>query len=97
MLMQGLRRSLYAVMALALVRTLVTKASSFNDARLISTLASAPVIAARARASAVVRSDFMLGLVMGSRVCVIWTISFAFSATPSGTAVACFSAAAIRD
>src|SRR5271170_4218832 len=69
------------LMATALFLTSAAKARSLIDARLISTLASAPVIAAPASAWAVVKSDFILGLLMAHRLCV-------FSATPSGTPVA---------
>src|SRR5208282_2981354 len=56
-------------------RTSAAKAGSLREARLISTLARAPVTAAPARAVAVVKSDFMLGLVMGSRDFAICAIS----------------------
>ena len=46
-------------------RTSAANAVSFNDSRLISTFAKAPSIAALANANAVVRSDFIFGLVMG--------------------------------
>src|SRR5436305_11482638 len=76
----------------ALFRVSATNAVSFSDSRLISTLASAPVIAACARAAAVTRSDFMLGLVIGFSRSTITVTSLACSATLKGTLVACFRA-----
>src|SRR5229473_553745 len=76
-------------------RTCDVKSASFNDSRLISTLASAPSIAARARAVAVTRSDFMLGFVIGRSSSVIRSTSLARSAALRGTLVACLSAASI--
>src|SRR5579864_1308250 len=69
---------------------------SLREVRLISTLARAPVIAAWARAEAVVRSDFMFGFETDSRDFAICAISWAFSATLRGTDVASFRAASIR-
>src|SRR5437016_1135316 len=56
---------------------------SFNDSRLMSTFANAPSIAARARADAVVRSDFMFGFVIGFSLSAISATSRARSATRS--------------
>src|ERR1700722_7367165 len=53
------------VRAATFLRISEANAPSFIDSRLISTLASAPCIAARARAVAVVRSDFIFGFVIG--------------------------------
>src|SRR5208282_482200 len=85
----------YTFRVSALFRVSATKPSSFNDSRLISTFASAPSRAAFARAIAVVRSDFMFGLVIGFRLVAICATSTTFPATPKGTLVACLSAAAI--
>src|SRR5437016_9886580 len=79
----------------ALFRVSAANAVSFSDSRLISTLASAPVTAARARAKAAIRSDFMLGLVIGFSRSTIAATSLAHSATPKGTLVACFKAASM--
>src|SRR5437016_10772874 len=57
----------HAFSAPALRRISETNPWSFNDSRLMSTFANAPSIAARARADAVVRSDFMFGFVIGFR------------------------------
>src|ERR1700690_789185 len=84
---------IHGLSASILPRTCATNPSSFSDSRLISTLASAPSIAARASAAAVTRSDFILGLVIGPRASAIRRTSLARSATLSGTVVACFSAA----
>src|SRR5713101_5933377 len=78
--------------AAARFRVSSTKASSFSESRLISTLASAPSRAAFARVIAVVRSDFMFGLVMGFSVVAILASLTAFPATPRGTLVACLRA-----
>src|SRR5215469_6601971 len=77
-------------------RICATNDSSFKDAKLISTLARAPVIPAWARAEAVARSDFIFGFVISSSDFAISAISFAFSATLRGTEVASFNAASIR-
>src|SRR2546423_10520648 len=77
-------RECYAFKAAALSLVCRTKAASFSDSRLISTLAKAPVRAAVASAIAVVRSDFMLGLVVGFSFSVMSAISAARSATPKG-------------
>src|SRR2546428_2760079 len=69
---------------------------SFNDSRLMSTFANAPSIAARAKADAVVRSDFMFGFVIGFSLSAISATSFARSATLKGTLVACLRAVSIR-
>src|ERR1700690_1508981 len=76
-------------------RVSATKRSSFNDSKLISTFASAPVSAAWASAMAVVKSDFIFGFVIGPRFSAIRATSATRSATPSGTLVACLSAALI--
>src|SRR5258708_792003 len=92
----------YTFRVSALLRVSATKPSSFGESffsesfsresRLISTFASAPSSAAFARAIAVVRSDFMFGLVMGLSLAAISATSTTFSATPKGTPVACLSA-----
>src|SRR5438309_5405012 len=63
----------------AFLRLSVTNPVSLTDSRLISTLASAPSIAARARARAVVRSDFIFGLVIGFKPSAITATSLARS------------------
>src|SRR5207245_1461873 len=78
----------YPLSVRAFFRTSATNASSLSDSRLISTFAIAPSIAARASAIDVVKSDFMLGFVMGPSFFAISATSLAFSATLSGTAVA---------
>jgi len=55
----------YCLSAVTFLRISSANAESFMDSRLMSTLASAPSIAAAARALAVVRSDFMFGFVSG--------------------------------
>src|SRR3954468_6777755 len=72
----------------AFLLTSETKAGSSSDSRLISTLANAPVMAALARAAPTVRSDAILGLVMGFKDSMIAATCFDFSATPSGMLVA---------
>src|SRR5579864_1545546 len=62
-LLEFLRR-IYDFRAVARPRTWLANSASFSDSRLISTFASAPSMAARARAAAVNRSDFMLGFVI---------------------------------
>src|ERR1700733_13435240 len=69
-------------------RTSAANAASLSDSRLISTFAKAPSIAARANATAVVRSDFIFGLVMGLSRSAIPATSLARSATFNGTLVA---------
>src|SRR5579864_1891064 len=88
----GFLRRIYDFRAVARPRTWLVNSASFNDSRLISTFASAPSMAALASALAVVKSDFILGLVMGNRASAIRATSRDRSATPSGTLVACFSA-----
>src|SRR5579864_7346005 len=63
-LLEFLRR-IYDFRAVARPRTWLANSASFRDSRLISTFANAPSIAARARATAVNRSDFILGFVIG--------------------------------
>src|SRR3954469_23002704 len=72
----------------AFLLTSETNAGSSSDSRLISTLASAPVMAALARAAPTVRSDAILGLVMGFKDSMSAATCFDFSATPSGMLVA---------
>src|SRR3954449_5637993 len=78
----------------ALARASATKASSsaeipdFMDPRLISTLERAPVSAACARATAVMRSEAMLGLVIGLSDSAMRIVSAERSATVRGTLVA---------
>src|SRR3989454_7292021 len=79
----------HAFSAPALRRISETNPWSFNDSRLMSTFANAPSIAARARADAVVRSDFMFGFVIGFSLSAISATSFARSATLKGALVAC--------
>src|SRR3989442_4952533 len=86
----------HAFSAPALRRISETNPWSFNDSRLMSTFANAPSIAARARADAVVRSDFMFGFVIGFSLSAISATSFARSATLKGTLVACLRAVSIR-
>src|SRR6476469_10715567 len=66
--------------------------ASFNDPRLISTLAKAPTMAALARDEATVRSEAMLGLVIGFRVSTMSLTSRALCAVSMGTLVAPFMA-----
>src|SRR5437016_8576730 len=73
----------HAFSAPALRRISETNPWSFNDSRLMSTFANAPSIAARARADAVVRSDFMFGFVIGFSLSAISATSRARSATRS--------------
>jgi len=61
----------YPHSASILRRTSATNAASLIDARLMSTFASAPAIAACASAFAVVKSDFMFGFVIPSRLVAI--------------------------
>src|SRR5579863_829988 len=61
----------YPLSASVLRRTPATNAASLIDARLISTFASAPAIPACASAFAVVRSDFIFGFVIPSRLVAI--------------------------
>src|SRR3954462_11355783 len=79
--------------AAAFFLTSDTKVGSSRDSRLISTLASAPVMAALARAEPTVRSEAILGLVMGLRDSISAATCFDFSATASGILVAFLSAA----
>src|SRR5215469_18367803 len=92
----GTLGEIYDFSAAARVRILVAKSASFKDSRFISTFANAPSIAARARAAAVFKSDFMLGLVMGCSASAMPRISLARSATPNGTLVARLSAASTK-
>src|ERR1700757_2188628 len=85
-----------AFSASALCRISETNPWSLTDSRLISTFANAPSIVARARADAVVKSDFMFGFVIGFSLSAISATSFARSATLKGTLVACFRAVSIR-
>src|SRR5271165_4901388 len=83
------------VSAAAFFLVSAAKAMSLSDSRLISTLASAPSIAARVSALAVVRSDFIFGFVIGFSRSTIPATSLARSATLRGTLVACFRAASM--
>src|ERR1019366_6283565 len=74
--------------AATLCRTSATKASSLISPRLISTFASAPSTAARAKLIPTARSDAILGLVIGRSDSSICRTSLARSATSSGTSVA---------
>src|SRR6266576_6892920 len=86
---------LYDLRLAAFLLISATYPASFNDSRLISTLANAPSMAAFASAEAVVKSDFILGFVAGSSFAVRSATSRARSATLRGTLVACFKAAAM--
>src|SRR5579862_4537155 len=89
------RPQIYVLTLSTLCRILAAKSASFSDDKLISTFASAPVTAPLASACAVVRSDFIFGLVIPSRLAAIPATSRAISATLSGTPVACFSAPSV--
>src|SRR5882757_9839456 len=86
----------YCFSAVARCRVDETKESSLSDSRLILTFASAPSMAAHAKALAVVKSDFMFGFVIGPRPSATRSTSRDFSATLRGTAVACFRAESIK-
>src|SRR5690242_20506963 len=70
--------------------------SSFNSCKLISTLASPPSIADRAREDATARSDHIFLLVIGLSVSMIFLASEALRAIERGTRVAFFRASEMR-
>src|SRR5215471_9341534 len=81
---------LYTFNPSTLERTSLTNPASFNEPRLISTLARAPLMAASTRAAATVKSEAMLGFVMGLRDAISRPTSCAFCAVAKGTSVASF-------
>src|SRR4029077_6445474 len=86
---------LYDFRLAAFLLVSATNPASFNDSRLMSTFARAPSTAAFASAEEVVRSDFILGLVMGPSFAARSATSLAHSATLRGTLVACLRAASM--